>query len=175
MAATNACFPTRHGIPLTAGVSLRSTAGKRCLQGQRDRLAADRPGIPPFVRPDGSNNGVLGCIRATLWWQNEDTARLPDKVDRLAFGEIAAAAGGRTGSGRRGLSRAAGPGRGAAGRFAVPWRRTSNWSPPNRCVADPIAFDWAPDGRLYVVEMRDYPEDMDEPNPPRRPCPGAVG
>ena len=34
-------------------------------------------------------------------------------------------------------------------------------------VTDPIAFDWAPDGRLFVVEMRDYPEDMDDPHPPR--------
>lgn len=24
-------------------------------------------------------------------------------------------------------------------------------------VMDPVAFDWAPDGRLWVVEMRDYP------------------
>src|SRR5688572_5635336 len=24
-------------------------------------------------------------------------------------------------------------------------------------VEDPVAFDWAPDGRLWVAEMRDYP------------------
>src|SRR5205823_3466026 len=24
-------------------------------------------------------------------------------------------------------------------------------------VVDPVAFDWGPDGRLWVVEMRDYP------------------
>ncbi len=28
-------------------------------------------------------------------------------------------------------------------------------------VVDPIAFDWGPDGALWVVEMRDYPEGMD--------------
>jgi putative membrane-bound dehydrogenase-like protein len=28
-------------------------------------------------------------------------------------------------------------------------------------VADPIAFDWGPDGRLWVVEMGDYPLGMD--------------
>ena len=28
-------------------------------------------------------------------------------------------------------------------------------------VTDPIAFDWGPDGRLWVVEMRDYPLGMD--------------
>src|SRR5690348_13499978 len=24
-------------------------------------------------------------------------------------------------------------------------------------IVDPVAFDWGPDGRLWVVEMRDYP------------------
>ena len=24
-------------------------------------------------------------------------------------------------------------------------------------MVDPVAFDWGPDGRLWVVEMRDYP------------------
>lgn len=28
-------------------------------------------------------------------------------------------------------------------------------------VVDPVAFDWGPDGRLWVVEMRDYPNGMD--------------
>lgn len=28
-------------------------------------------------------------------------------------------------------------------------------------VVDPIAFDWGPDGRLWVVEMRDYPNGLD--------------
>jgi putative membrane-bound dehydrogenase-like protein len=27
-------------------------------------------------------------------------------------------------------------------------------------VVDPVAFDWGPDGRLWVVEMRDYPSGM---------------
>jgi putative membrane-bound dehydrogenase-like protein len=28
-------------------------------------------------------------------------------------------------------------------------------------VVDPVAFDWGPDGKLWVVEMRDYPLGMD--------------
>jgi putative membrane-bound dehydrogenase-like protein len=28
-------------------------------------------------------------------------------------------------------------------------------------VIDPVAFDWGPDGRLWVVEMRDYPSGID--------------
>ena len=30
----------------------------------------------------------------------------------------------------------------------------------------PVAFDWAPDGRLWVVEMRDYPVGMDNKGKP---------
>ena len=33
-------------------------------------------------------------------------------------------------------------------------------------VADPIAFDWGPDGRLWVVEMADYPLGVDGKNQP---------
>jgi putative membrane-bound dehydrogenase-like protein len=28
-------------------------------------------------------------------------------------------------------------------------------------IVDPVAFDWGPDGRLWVVEMRDYPNGID--------------
>src|SRR6478752_10314075 len=27
-------------------------------------------------------------------------------------------------------------------------------------IVDPVAFDWGPDGRLWVVEMRDYPNGL---------------
>ncbi len=33
-------------------------------------------------------------------------------------------------------------------------------------VMDPIAFDWAPDGRLWVVEMADYPLGLDDHGKP---------
>jgi putative membrane-bound dehydrogenase-like protein len=33
-------------------------------------------------------------------------------------------------------------------------------------VVDPVAFDWGPDGRLWVVEMRDYPRGIDEHGKP---------
>src|SRR5256886_8664131 len=28
-------------------------------------------------------------------------------------------------------------------------------------IVDPVAIDWGPDGKLWVVEMRDYPSGMD--------------
>ena len=33
-------------------------------------------------------------------------------------------------------------------------------------VTDPIALDWGPDGRLWVVEMGDYPEGLDDAGRP---------
>ena len=33
-------------------------------------------------------------------------------------------------------------------------------------VTDPVAFDWGPDGRLWVVEMRDYPKGRDHQGTP---------
>ncbi|MBW3596759.1 MAG: hypothetical protein KY475_05725, partial [Planctomycetes bacterium] len=54
-----------------------------------DSLRADGNAIPPFVRPDGTNNGVWFHSNH-LWVQNEDTARLPDLVDRRSFAELLA-------------------------------------------------------------------------------------
>lgn len=33
-------------------------------------------------------------------------------------------------------------------------------------VVDPVALDWGPDGRLWVVEMRDYPNGLDDQGKP---------
>jgi putative membrane-bound dehydrogenase-like protein len=33
-------------------------------------------------------------------------------------------------------------------------------------IVDPVAFDWGPDGRLWVVEMRDYPNGIDNRGKP---------
>jgi putative membrane-bound dehydrogenase-like protein len=33
-------------------------------------------------------------------------------------------------------------------------------------VVDPVAFDWGPDGRMWVAEMRDYPTGMDAEGKP---------
>src|SRR5687767_14554567 len=52
--------------------------GRPVLEGKRgDKPAAEEP--PPFVRADGSDNGAWFHSRH-VWWQNEDTAKLPDLV-----------------------------------------------------------------------------------------------
>src|SRR4051794_34047172 len=33
-------------------------------------------------------------------------------------------------------------------------------------IQSPVAFDWGPDGRLWVVEMRDYPLGLDNKGKP---------
>lgn len=49
--------------------------------------ASATPVIPPIVRGDGTNNG--GWFHSNhLWVQNEDTQRLPNLVDRLAFSDM---------------------------------------------------------------------------------------
>lgn len=45
------------------------------------------PVIPPIVRTDGTNNGAW-FHSGHLWIQNEDTQRLPNLVDRLAFADL---------------------------------------------------------------------------------------
>ena len=57
------------------------------LQGNRRDPPTDSPVIPAIIRADGTNNGVWFHSRH-LWVQNEDTDRLPDRVDRLSFDEM---------------------------------------------------------------------------------------
>ncbi len=53
----------------------------------RDSETAKKPIIPPFVRFDGTNNGVWFHSGA-IWLQNEDTAKLPDGVEKLLFKDL---------------------------------------------------------------------------------------
>ncbi len=114
--------------------------------------------MPPFVRADGTNHGVWFHSQH-LWVQNEDTAHLPDKVDRLAFADI-----------REPKSRveekklqptAAWPDplepKAALAEFRSSAGVQVEFAAAEPLVVDPVAMDWGPDGRMYVAEMRDYP------------------
>ena len=48
---------------------------------------AGEPGALPKIVRDGTNNGFFVHSRS-LWWQNEDTARLPNLVDRRTFNDL---------------------------------------------------------------------------------------
>src|SRR5262249_23075379 len=98
---------------------------------------------------DGTNNGFFVHSRS-LWWQNEDTAKLPNLVDRRSFNDLLKDVEPRGKSPEASLrSIRVAPG------FAVEMVASEP------LVKDPIAFDWAADGRLWVLEMGDYPLGVD--------------
>jgi putative membrane-bound dehydrogenase-like protein len=103
-----------------------------------------RLAIPPFVRRDGSNHGAFFHSRH-VWVQNEDTYRLPDGVDRISLDELLAAKPPPKDP-RQSLDS-----------FLPRAELAVELVASEPLIADPVAFDWTPDGRLYVVEMVDYP------------------
>jgi len=139
------------------------------ISARRDAQSA----MPPIVR-EGTNNGAF-FARDHIWWQNEQTGSLPDKVDRRSFRDWLARLD--TGKGAD-TSQTKTPT--LAG---IDLARTDNIAPlaaadslaairthpqvrvelvaSEPLVADPVAIDWGPDGRLWVVEMGDYPRGID--------------
>ncbi len=111
--------------------------------------AGDKDSIPPIVR-DGTNNGAWFHDRH-LFVQNEDTAELPDLVDRLALDDL--------------LEDVRFPGpKSPEQSLAVLHARpgfTVELAASEPLVMDPVAMAWGPDGRLWVVEMGDYPRGAD--------------
>ena len=104
--------------------------------------------LPKIVR-DGTNNGFFVHSRH-LWWQNEDTARLPNLVDRRSFNDLLKNVEPRGKSAEASLkSIRVEPG------FQV------EIAAVEPLVKDPIAFEWGADGKLWVVEMGDYPLGVD--------------
>jgi putative membrane-bound dehydrogenase-like protein len=110
---------------------------------------AGAPGALPKIVRDGANNGFFVHSRH-LWWQNEDTAKLPNVVDRRAFNDL--------------LKDVEPRGKGPAAalksvRVAPGFTVEAVATEP--LVKDPIAFEWGADGKLWVVEMGDYPLGVD--------------
>ena len=88
--------------------------------------------------------------RSTMWIQNEDTAHLPDKVDRRTFQQLLAS----------GTPRALSPEESLRAMRARPGFKVELVA-AEPLIRDPIAFDWSADGRLWVLEMSDYPLGVD--------------
>lgn len=123
---------------MKSGWSKKVRAGKR----------GDASAIPAITRC-GTNNGAFFHSRH-LWVQNEDTARLPDLVDRVSFDALLAETEPEAKSPDAALkSMRVRPG------FAI------ELVAAEPLIADPVAFDWGPDGKLWVVEMADYPSGVD--------------
>ncbi|MGI8604628.1 MAG: PVC-type heme-binding CxxCH protein [Verrucomicrobiales bacterium] len=104
--------------------------------------------IPPITR-EGRNNGAW-LHNGHLVVQNEETASLPDVVWRKSFRELIAFD----------MPPSKSPEESLKCLRARPGFRVELVA-AEPLVVDPIAFDWDAAGRLWVVEMRDYPLGMD--------------
>jgi putative membrane-bound dehydrogenase-like protein len=102
--------------------------------------------IPMIVRGGTNRNNGVWFARQTMWVQNEDTAHLPDKVDRRTFRQLLSADEPQSMSPEESLK---------AIRVRPGFKVELVAAEP--LVVDPIAFEWGADGRLWVVEMKDYP------------------
>lgn len=110
-----------------------------------------QPGEVPMIARGGThpNNGAW-FHSGELLVQNEDTSGLPDKVARRSFQEL------QLGDEPPPLSPSE-----ALRSFRLAPGLKIELVASEPLVTDPVAFDWGPDGKLWVVEMRDYPLGMD--------------
>lgn len=142
----------RYGIYLwakTVKPNLGWTAGWSDVVRQGVRTgAANEP--PPLVRAGTHpNNG--GWVRnGALYVQNEDTWKLDAVVDRRTFADLIAFD----------VVPPKSPAEGLASMHVHPGFRVELAASEPK-VQSPIAFDWDAQGRLWVVEMRDYPLGLD--------------
>ena len=116
----------------------------------------DAGAIPTLARPDGTNNG--GWFHSDhLWVQNEFTARKPDLVDRMSFTELTREP---EVTEEFPLGRAKDLAQ-SVETFQLSKGARLEVAAAEPEIVDPVAFDWGPDGRLWVVEMSDYPNGAD--------------
>lgn len=118
------------------------------MSGKRGDKAADQE-LPPIVRADGTDNGFFVRDRG-LHWINEDTAHLPNLAVSWDFDKLL---------GDR-MPAAKTP-RAAVESMRVRPGFTVELMAHEPMVMDPVAFQWGPDGKLWVAEMADYPNGMD--------------
>ncbi|HEV3261576.1 MAG TPA: PVC-type heme-binding CxxCH protein [Gemmataceae bacterium] len=133
-------FSNEERYSLHLFTSMRNGWGRQALSGKR----SDPNALPMIVRK-GTDNGAWFHSR-TLWVQNENTALLKDLVERRSFNEILASVDPTAKTPEASL-RCLRPRPGFVAELVV----------TEPLVQDPIAFAWGPDGKLWVVEMSDYP------------------
>lgn len=109
--------------------------------------------IPLLVR-QGKNHGSWVAGRS-VWWQNETTSTLSDGVDRRSFAELLGGTQPQPRSPEHSLKSL---------RVQPGFRVELVAAEP--LVMDPIAVDWGADGKLWVVEMADYPLGLDDNGKP---------
>ena len=118
------------------------------LSGARKSMLDDA--IPPIVRDGANRNNGVWFSRGMMWIQNEDTSHLPDKVDRRSFKQLLMGHQPRAMAPKESLQ---------ALRVKPGFKVALVAQEP--LIHSPVAFEWSADGRLWVVEMGDYPNGMD--------------
>ncbi|HUS35870.1 MAG TPA: PVC-type heme-binding CxxCH protein, partial [Verrucomicrobiae bacterium] len=113
-------------------------------------LRSDPDAIPAFVRAGANRHNGAWFHSKSLWVQNEDTAHLPDLVERRSFSELLVGSKSEAKSPEEALKT-----------FQLDPKFQIEVVAAEPLVVDPIAFEWDARGRLWVVEMRDYPLGMD--------------
>ncbi len=136
----------------TRGWTRKVVAAERRVPLQPNTPAPETPPdeIPPIVRAGPHRNNGAWFHSRHLWVQNEDTAHLPNLVDRRSFDDLV-----------RGVTSPAKSPAEELATFRVPAGFKVELVVAEPLVRDPVAFDWNPDGKLWVAEMRDYPLGMD--------------
>ncbi|MBT5926097.1 MAG: dehydrogenase, partial [Verrucomicrobia bacterium] len=118
-----------------------------------DRI--DEDAIPAFVRDGPHRDNGAWFSKGHVWVQNEDTAHLPDLVQRKSFREILL--------GNRPQPKDVND---ALAAFELDDAFEIRCVASEPLVEDPVAFEWSADGCLWVAEMRDYPLGLDAQGKP---------
>ncbi len=122
------------------------------LKGWTRKVLAGSPGNAnalPMIARNGTNNGAWFHSRH-LWVQNENTALLKDNVDRRSFNQLLESVEPRAKSPEASLRS-----------IRVRPGFTVELVACEPLVQSPIFVAWGPDGKLWVVEMGDYPVGLD--------------
>lgn len=139
-------FPNENEYGIYIFADMQKGWSRKVIAGKQGAISA----LPLIARNlkfqgDGTNNGFWVHSRH-LWWQNENTSHLPNLVDRRSFNDLLINVEPTAKSPEASL---------ASIRTAPGFRAELMAHEPQ--VQDPIAFAFAPDGKLWVVEMGDYP------------------
>ncbi|HXI50279.1 MAG TPA: PVC-type heme-binding CxxCH protein, partial [Candidatus Saccharimonadales bacterium] len=108
------------------------------------------PELPMFARSGPARNNGAWFTETSLYLQNEDTARLTNLVARYSFTELL------NGFMPGPLSPAD-----ALATLQAPTNFAVELVAQEPLVQSPVYLNWGEDGRLWVVEMRDYPLGLD--------------
>jgi putative membrane-bound dehydrogenase-like protein len=120
------------------------------VSGRRGDTNSSMTEIPMIVRGGAHPDNGAWFHSGSMWVQNEDTASLPDHVDRRTFRQLLTA-------------EQPPPMSPADSLRAIQVRPgfTVELVAAEPLVVSPINFEWGAEGKLWVVEMRDYPTGLD--------------